>query len=359
MQRKINFNNIIDGLVATNGCSRNTAESFLRELFLLVTELIQQNKTISIKGIGSFLKDTNDEGSIIYEPDKSLLEVLNQPFSYFEPIELDDLLDENMLNDEYLTNQENDENESVEDVSKQESKSEKLNESMLTHNESFEMNQSEIIDSEELPIKYISENNEDVENDSIKQSNSQINNQLVNLDSEENKSTVSKTIIYWGIFIIGLIVGFSVGYIVKDILISNKLVEYFQPKTHIDSDSKLVQPFVIDDSIIETKEISNDSNKQIQVVEGKINTDTVITDQITKNRFLTTMAREYYGNLIFWVYIYEENASKLGHPDKISPGTIVVIPPVSKYMIDALNEDAINIAKSKSKEIYAKFQKKD
>ncbi len=361
MQQKINFNNIIDSLIATNGCSRNTADSFLRELFLLVTELIQQNKAINIKGIGRFLKDSNEEGVIVYEPDKSLLEALNQPFSCFEPIELDDLLNEDTLNDEFLSNLEQEENEFVEDATKQESIEEKFNESVLKHNESLEFNQSEIVDSDELRIDNISEINEDRYNDNTitNQCNNQINNQLINIDPNKTKSTISKTIIYGGIFVIGLFIGFLIGYIVKDILIRKKIVEYIKHKTSINSDLGIVQPFEKFDSINEVKETSNDSNYLHKVVNEKINVDTVITDKITKNRFLTTMARDHYGNLNFWVYIYEENASKLGHPDKIIPGTIVVIPPRSKYMIDPLNEDAINIAKSKSKEIYAKFRKKD
>ncbi len=83
----------------------------------------------------------------------------------------------------------------------------------------------------------------------------------------------------------------------------------------------------------------------------------VVTDTIQANRFLTTMARRHYGNYEFWVYIYEENADKLGHPDKLTPGTVVTIPPKEKYGIDADNPQSVKLARHKSVEIYARYEK--
>ena len=41
------------------------------------------------------------------------------------------------------------------------------------------------------------------------------------------------------------------------------------------------------------------------------------------------MARRHYGAQVYWVYIYEANADHLGHPDRIAPGTRLLIPPRS------------------------------
>ncbi len=38
------------------------------------------------------------------------------------------------------------------------------------------------------------------------------------------------------------------------------------------------------------------------------------------------MAKEHYGNYNLWPYIYEENKAILGHPDRIRPGTKVIVP---------------------------------
>lgn len=78
-------------------------------------------------------------------------------------------------------------------------------------------------------------------------------------------------------------------------------------------------------------------------------------DMIGKNRFLTTMAREYYGNPDFWPYIYEENG--FGHPDKIKPGTKVVIPSLNKYGVNPQSASDREKAKRLAKEIYARYGK--
>ena len=85
--------------------------------------------------------------------------------------------------------------------------------------------------------------------------------------------------------------------------------------------------------------------------------DIKATDKITNTRYLTTMAKEYYGNYNLWPYIYLENESKLGHPDRIKPGTTVVIPNISKYGIDPSNPKDIEKARKLGVEIYNKYSK--
>lgn len=78
-------------------------------------------------------------------------------------------------------------------------------------------------------------------------------------------------------------------------------------------------------------------------------------DKVTNTRYLTTMAKEHYGNYNFWPYIYLENEGKLGHPDRIRPGTQVVIPNIEKYHIDPSNPKDIDKAKKLGVEIYKKY----
>lgn len=80
-------------------------------------------------------------------------------------------------------------------------------------------------------------------------------------------------------------------------------------------------------------------------------------DAIGKTRYLTTMSREYYGNPNFWPYIYEENKAKFGHPDRIKPGTPVVVPSLKKYGVNPKNPADIEKAKRLGKEIYARYGK--
>ena len=82
----------------------------------------------------------------------------------------------------------------------------------------------------------------------------------------------------------------------------------------------------------------------------------VVMGTITKTRYLTTMAKDHYGNYHLWPYIYEANKKILGHPDRIKPGTAVVIPPLSRYGVDPSNPEDIAKAKRKGSEIYARYQ---
>lgn len=96
--------------------------------------------------------------------------------------------------------------------------------------------------------------------------------------------------------------------------------------------------------------------------DAKVNTppsDTKATDKwdtIGTRRYLTTMAKEHYGNYHLWPYIYEENRRILGHPDRIKPGTRVRIPDLKKYGIDPRNPEDIKRAKLLGVQIYSRYQ---
>ena len=97
------------------------------------------------------------------------------------------------------------------------------------------------------------------------------------------------------------------------------------------------------DSIIETEKISE--------IEEEPTYDTVST-----TRYLTTIARDHYGNFNFWPYIYLENEAILGHPDRITPGTKVKVPDLSKYGVNPANKEDVQKAKQKALEIYSRFK---
>lgn len=60
---------------------------------------------------------------------------------------------------------------------------------------------------------------------------------------------------------------------------------------------------------------------------------------------LRNLAAKYYGQSVFWVYIYEENKNVISDPDNIAAGVKVDIPNPSKYEIDAKNPASMNEAK--------------
>lgn len=87
-----------------------------------------------------------------------------------------------------------------------------------------------------------------------------------------------------------------------------------------------------------------------------IDKPTMKYDTITKTKFLTRLAKKYYGNSDFWVYIYEENKAKIKNPNTISPGTVVVIPPAEKYGIDKDNAESLKNARKKAAELEKRYR---
>lgn len=67
------------------------------------------------------------------------------------------------------------------------------------------------------------------------------------------------------------------------------------------------------------------------------------------------MAREYYGRSVYWVFIYEANKDKLGDPNKVAPGTRVVIPDKAS-LPGATDAERLSIAEKKAAQIQARFK---
>lgn len=82
----------------------------------------------------------------------------------------------------------------------------------------------------------------------------------------------------------------------------------------------------------------------------------VVTDVVTDKIVLVTLAEKYYGSPWFWVYIYDENRDKISNPNNIKPGTRVVIPPASKYGINAKNAASVKKAQRLSWEYLKPYQ---
>lgn len=68
------------------------------------------------------------------------------------------------------------------------------------------------------------------------------------------------------------------------------------------------------------------------------------TVPIKPNSRLTNMSKHYYGNKIFWVYIYEANREKINDPDNIKVGTMIRIPKLDPRLIDSSNQRCVKKA---------------
>ena len=72
----------------------------------------------------------------------------------------------------------------------------------------------------------------------------------------------------------------------------------------------------------------------------------VATVRLEPGQFLTKLAEKYYGNKVFWVYIYEFNKSKIADPNHIPTNMEIKIPAKELYGIDADNSASVEKAKA-------------
>lgn len=69
---------------------------------------------------------------------------------------------------------------------------------------------------------------------------------------------------------------------------------------------------------------------------------------------LTLVAEKYYGNKLFWVYIYDFNKEKIGsNPDNVRAGMEILVPTKESYGIDANNADSVEKARKLQSQLMA------
>lgn len=79
--------------------------------------------------------------------------------------------------------------------------------------------------------------------------------------------------------------------------------------------------------------------------------------KIAPGERLTLLAQKYYGNKIFWVYIYDFNKARIPDPDRVPAGMEILIPAKEVYAINAQSTVSLAQAKELQSKIMAKKTK--
>lgn len=369
MKEKITFQQLAELLSVSTGGSQATTEAFLKELFSIIGNAVENGEKATIKGIGSFMLSM-DNSDIEYAPDKDLAESINMPFSCFEAVEIDDDTPDLNIDTTDLTitdsenhNQEHHSNIKDPVASEEDSKSEPEPDPKTEIEAELQLDNQEIpdddseseTDAKETSIPICQDKSEQdtvLATSEIHETIDQLNTETcTDTESDYNEPTTPSS---KPRFVIGIILGFILGFLCATTILYTKPDILLRTNdntelTHINEPS---------DSIIDcTTENPNDSINNDSIVSVSEFDEIIAIDTVMTTRFLTTMARKYYNEMMFWVYIYEENKDKLGNPNTIKPGTTVAIPDLRKYGIH--NSDSVNLKKAKLKavEIYAPYQK--
>lgn len=395
MNNKITFPRLASLLADKSGRSKRFSEDFLRELFSLITERLAVGETVKVKGLGTFRllrveprksvdvttglpMEISGHSKVVFTPSKELAEAVNAPFDAFSAIEIANDIDiDSIVEDDDIIVQ--DESEDIILTSSLSSglslPSSDVVEPSVSLNAATE-SQDIQFESDDTPIE--SPNNDDCQNMpefSIEQpettsfatetsqmyganTNPSDNCRAEDTSQCENSGTtwVKTTLIcLLSVLVVGIL-----AFLIWSIVVSPDTSDSDNPQLMSQSKDLVVAE---NESESENLVIKTDDTN-VEIIDDSIQdpvptipSDPIVYDTIGKARYLTTMAKDHYGNNKFWPYIYEENKDHIGHPDRIRPGTPIVIPKLSKYGVDPSNPDDAEKANKMGVEIYARYGK--
>lgn len=399
MNNKITFPRLATMLADRSGRSKRFSEDFLREFFALISETLEAREIVKIKGLGTFRltrveprrsvdvttgepMEISGHTKVVFIPSKELAESVNAPFEAFTAIEIENDVDiKDLFADEEIDLQD-DNSDDEESISIAENYSPNdIEQGFCIKAQGLEPNHQ---DSSESTPKIIGGESvdeadnangepkakiEEVSCDPIVTSEEEpeIPDELSEFDEDNSSKRNWGKIMLISLLaaVIALFATLAIWYIIADDDFNNFFNKYnmtaFVGKKAVVGSNKdaantiahSVEPIVSTDSVSDSLQDS-DLDEDVPTAPS----DAVVYDTISTTRYLTTMARAHYGNYNLWPYIYQENQSFLGHPDRIRPGTPVVIPKLSKYGVDPANGADIEKAKKLGVEIYARYGKK-
>lgn len=336
------------------------AENFIRFYFSNIATALQTDGQVTINGFGTFSR--NPETNVVsFLAAPELAEKVNEPFSFFEAVELDD----KYVDAEPQTTQE--------PVSVSEPEPEPEPEPELqTVSEPEPENALPEEMPEEKPEEKIEEKAEEKAEEKkhvYRVAPKRIDDDDDDDEEEEelNDNHGRHHLPWWIPGLVGLFIGFAIGYSINLVTLP-ETSDYDMDDPAEEQTAELAEPVAIPDELpvadndtlkqADTEQTGQDTVVTVEkpAVE-KASTAEVIKDTVKPGYYLTTMARKHYGKTDFWCYIYEENKDKIRNPNQIASGTEVIIPPASKYGIDPNDPESIKRAKNKIAEINRRLSK--
>ncbi|MBO4964657.1 MAG: HU family DNA-binding protein [Muribaculaceae bacterium] len=399
MNSKISLPELTALLALQSGKSKKICEEFLKTFFSVITETLAEGENVKIKGIGSFKisrvearKSVNittgqefeipAHNRVSFVPSKELAALVNAPFEAFDTVELSDAVTDAMLDSVTAESEEPETAEDIDVVTTVESEPEPAVEDEIEAEEPEEPENSE--------EKYDSPESDTYSEDDLSENFDTASQQplvsppveakvvdtpdagvvpVVNDNEKKHKFRLGFFAGFGVAAFVGIIVWLAVWVIKLNNEVSDMKNQTAQkteaveapenvPVRAIEQPIPAEQPETIASTKPQPAEVSVETQKFEPVKEDVAPTrpsDKPVYDKITKTRYLTTMAREYYGNYDFWPYIYEANAN-LGHPDRIRPGTRIKVPALSTLGINPHSKADIRKARNKAAAIYARYK---
>lgn len=381
MNNTVTLPQLIARLAAAAGCTPAEARKYIHDLFAAVEEALADGKSYTIEGIGEFAPGFEAGNPVLFRPDESLAAALNEPFAAFSAVEIPAELDEKSLEPETQPESQPEAEPETEPETETEPNTEPVSEPATAATpEIVSMGETEPTPTPDTEVPAAEPETPaetpEIEAQSVSEAPQpaapvqepqpaaaeptasepeepiQDNTESAQADDDDEDDAPTYLSTHSGGHGMWLTIGILIGLIVG--LVGGYFAGAAVGRYHIPEDEELLDSL---DNETDTLAVAIVSPVTVQIA-----TDTVVTpsasasqpatnvteqpaptqgaapsqpsattapkpvyDTVTSTQFLTSLARKHYGVKSYWVFIYEANPS-LGNPNRIQPGTRVLIP---------------------------------
>lgn len=439
MNNRITFPELVEQVAQCANTSKRMSELFLKELFATISQSLINGESVKVKGIGSFKLtevsprksvnvNTGEEINIpghkklSFAPDKDLAQAVNQPFSHFETVILEDGVTDEQLaqidayeaetpqapdaelpsapeapaadtdtevpppfvpadtlpEPEFVAIEEATEAEEAPDAEAEAEEAPAIEaEAEEAPAAEAEADEAPAVEEEpEMPVA--AEEMESMVSDELSEDR---------LEQEKDKRRITRRSLFEG-FIVGVITTLIVTlfsyrlYLIKCPDQADKPTQEETLAQAPTADSVVTPaettPAKVDSAQLlaeqkaaEEAQKAEEAKKKEEEAKKKAEAEAeaekqqaapkgvnASQDTVRIGTTLFKLSKKHYGSDKFWVYIYEENKAKYPNPNSIPVGAVLRIPALSKYGATAGDPASFNAAKKKETEIYNSLNKK-
>ncbi|CDE57017.1 putative uncharacterized protein [Prevotella sp. CAG:873] len=403
MAQIIPLNHLAEILAIRIGISDVEAQRFIQQYFGTISYGLISGGEVSIKGLGTFARSSNADLAVTFTPDESLAKILNAPFEAFVPVPIPG--DIEIQSDKHKVNDAQEALDSQDLLQKEQCTEANLAEDVFTDNsqelpstsanirdtgvdkssdKKGHTNKTQAAATQEHPTSeqesntgeqpisgctdpgidsYTAEVDSDLSDSDIHTETDDTD--VVDAADDETIDEAENAEVYilprhrcrsMLCCVLGLLVGVLTG-IVIGYYFHNDIDRYIGEKPDVVAPkSDVIKPKPKANVPVTDARIDSCTSDKSKVdIEKTISEPRF--DVITSHQFLTTLAKKYYGVKDYWVYIYEANKTRLRHPDRIKPGTRVMIPEITEFLDDPTPTTTnLRQARQLAIQIYGRFE---
>lgn len=372
MKTIIPLNGLVARLALRENISEEQAREFIIRFFGTLEQSLSLGEWVAIKGLGRF--DVTDR-NVTFTPEPAFAARVNEPFDMFMPMELSDDFDASILDDtqastttpepdvaETPTPDQPEQNSPVPEQPVIEAPVQELQREQPTQTHPLHQETQHITPQQPLPIVQPLIQQEQMAEEQ--------KNTNPTLETTPCHRRVSRSCVaLWALIclLVGLALGIWIGYSLHDKI--SVIVADNPTTTPEKTVEEILEPVdtmpvqVTTDDIERLNDPTTDPENALGALKGKgadksmdssaqpknsKPVKTIRTDTVTSKRYPATMAREYYGNDAYWVYIFMANRDKYPKLRNYGAGAVVVIPDFDSCRTSsdpAKNlQDAVNLA---------------